>query len=207
MYIINTINKTIYLSIYLWLYSPLLDPGCFVSFSILYEVGRTPWTGNQHVARPLPTHRSTQTQNKRTQTSMPKVRFEPTVPVFERAKTVHALDQASTVIGPINKTIYNVNCLSFGGGSAYSALFKFFDSMRQPQAHAPRTIKTLNSRKQICTDLILLLQEISLIQQASFYRREVFLKLCKNSKMKPLFFHNDSHITSGVCSCVIFFIP
>jgi hypothetical protein len=38
-------------------------------------------------------------QNKRTQTSMPQVGFEPTIPVFERAKTVHALDPADTVIG------------------------------------------------------------------------------------------------------------
>jgi hypothetical protein len=30
---------------------------------------------------------------------MPRVRFEPTIPVFERAKTVHALDPAATVIG------------------------------------------------------------------------------------------------------------
>jgi hypothetical protein len=30
---------------------------------------------------------------------MPSVGFEPTIPVFERAKTVHALDCAATVIG------------------------------------------------------------------------------------------------------------
>jgi hypothetical protein len=30
---------------------------------------------------------------------MPRVGFEPTIPVFERAKTVHALDHAATVIG------------------------------------------------------------------------------------------------------------
>jgi hypothetical protein len=41
----------------------------------------------------------TQTQNKRTQTSMPRVRFEPTIPVFECAETVHALDRAATVDG------------------------------------------------------------------------------------------------------------
>jgi hypothetical protein len=57
--------------------------------------------GNQPVARPLPTHRTTQTQNKRTQTSMPQVGFEPTIPVFEWAKTVHVLDRAATVIGII----------------------------------------------------------------------------------------------------------
>jgi hypothetical protein len=45
----------------------------FVSFQFLNlkKVGRTPWTGDQPVARPLPTHRTTQTQNKRRQTSMP----------------------------------------------------------------------------------------------------------------------------------------
>jgi hypothetical protein len=30
---------------------------------------------------------------------MPRVGFEPTIPVFKRAKTVHALDRAATVIG------------------------------------------------------------------------------------------------------------
>jgi hypothetical protein len=57
------------------------------------------WTGDQPVVRPLPTHRTAQTQTKRTQTSMPRVGFEPTIPVFKRAKTVHALDRAVTVIG------------------------------------------------------------------------------------------------------------
>jgi hypothetical protein len=42
---------------------------------------------------------TTYTQNKCTQTSMPLVGFEPTIPVFERTKTVHALDRAATVIG------------------------------------------------------------------------------------------------------------
>jgi hypothetical protein len=60
---------------------------------------RIPWKGDQPVARSLPTHRSTQTQNKHTQTSMPRVGFEPTIPAFERANTVHALDRAVTVIG------------------------------------------------------------------------------------------------------------
>jgi hypothetical protein len=43
--------------------------------------------------------RTVQTQNKRTQTSMPRVGFETTTPVSERAKKVHALDRAVTVIG------------------------------------------------------------------------------------------------------------
>jgi hypothetical protein len=90
---------SVYLSIYLWLYSPLLDLGRFFNFFIFYTDGRAPWTSNQPVARPVPTHRTTQTQNNRTQTSMPQVGFEPMIPVFERAKTVHALNRAPTVIG------------------------------------------------------------------------------------------------------------
>jgi hypothetical protein len=42
---------------------------------------------------------TTLTQNKCTQTSMPRAGFEPTIPVFELAKAVHALDCAATVIG------------------------------------------------------------------------------------------------------------
>jgi hypothetical protein len=87
------------LGLCLWLYSPLLDLGCFFAFLILYTVGRTPWTGEQPVARLLPTHRTTQTQNKRTHTSMPRVGFEPTISMFEWAKMVHSLDRAATVIG------------------------------------------------------------------------------------------------------------
>jgi hypothetical protein len=108
------------LSVYLWLYSPLLDLGRFFSFLIFYRVGllgrgislsqgrylhigehrpifqfldilhsRAPWTGDQPVARPLPAYR-------RAQTSVLQVRLEPTIPVFERAKAVHALDCADT---------------------------------------------------------------------------------------------------------------
>jgi hypothetical protein len=33
------------------------------------------------------------------QTSIPQVGFEPTIPVFEGPKTIHALDRAATVIG------------------------------------------------------------------------------------------------------------
>jgi hypothetical protein len=52
-------------------------------YSFLLEAESTPWNGDQPVARPLLTHRTTQTQNKSTQTSMPRVGFQPTIPVFE----------------------------------------------------------------------------------------------------------------------------
>jgi hypothetical protein len=37
---------------YLSIYSPLLGLGRFFSFLIFHTVGRTPWTGDQPVARP-----------------------------------------------------------------------------------------------------------------------------------------------------------
>jgi hypothetical protein len=93
----------------LWIYSPLVDLARLFSFLICYIVGGTPWTGNQSVARPLPAHGTAHTQNKCTQTSMPRVRFEPTIAVFEPPKTAHALDCAATVIGVLgvqmNKSI------------------------------------------------------------------------------------------------------
>jgi hypothetical protein len=49
---------------------PFVEPWPLFSFLILYTVGRTPWTGDQPVARQLPTHRTTQAQNKSTQTFM-----------------------------------------------------------------------------------------------------------------------------------------
>jgi hypothetical protein len=55
-----------YLTIYLYLNSLSLNLDWFFSFLGLCRVGRTPWTGDEPVARPLPTHRTTQTQNKYT---------------------------------------------------------------------------------------------------------------------------------------------
>jgi hypothetical protein len=94
----------IYLFIHLLMtLQPFVGPWPLLQFrNLFYTAGRTPWTGNQPVVRPLPTRRTTQAQNKRTQTSMSSVGFEPTIPAFERAKTVHALDRAATVIGPVN---------------------------------------------------------------------------------------------------------
>jgi hypothetical protein len=71
----------------------LVDLGRFFSFLNLYTVSRTLLAEDQPVERPLPT------QNNRKQTSMPRVGFEPTSPVFEWAKMVHAFDRAATVIG------------------------------------------------------------------------------------------------------------
>jgi hypothetical protein len=69
------------------------------SFLIFYTVGKTPWTGDQPFVRPLPTHTRQHKQNKHKQTSILQVGFEPTIPAFERAKTVNTLDSAATAVG------------------------------------------------------------------------------------------------------------
>jgi hypothetical protein len=96
------IYLSIYLPIHLWLYNPCGSWPIFQFLKSFYTVGKTPWTGDQLVARPLSAHRTAQTQNKRIQTSIPWAGFEPTTPVFERARAVHALDHAATVIGTVS---------------------------------------------------------------------------------------------------------
>jgi hypothetical protein len=61
------------------------------------EVGRTPWMGDRPAARPLPTQDNTTKKNA--DTSMPRVGFEPTIPVFEWPKTLRASDSSAIGTG------------------------------------------------------------------------------------------------------------
>jgi hypothetical protein len=70
------VGPILLLLLLLWLYSPLLGLGLFFSFLIIYTDGRTPWTSDQPVARPLPTHTTTQTQNKGTQYRHPCLEWD-----------------------------------------------------------------------------------------------------------------------------------
>jgi hypothetical protein len=80
---------------------PFVGPCPLFQFLNVHTVGGNPWTGDQPVARPLLTYKTTRTQNKRTQIqiSMPRVGFEFTIPAFEGAKSVHASDRAAIAIG------------------------------------------------------------------------------------------------------------
>jgi hypothetical protein len=78
---------------------PFVDLGRFFSVLIYTQWFRTFWMGDWPVAKLQQTHRTTQTQNKRIYTSIPRVGFESKLPVLERAKTVHASERAATVIG------------------------------------------------------------------------------------------------------------
>jgi hypothetical protein len=89
-----SVYLSIYLSICLSIYVSIYGSTSFCwplsSFSGSWSFTqwiRFFWTGNQPVARPLPTHGTTQTRNKRTQSSVPQGGFKPTIPVFEQAKT------------------------------------------------------------------------------------------------------------------------
>jgi hypothetical protein len=54
----------------------------------------TPWTGDQPDAIPISTQDNT--KKKYRQTSTPRVRFEPTIPLLERAKIFYALHPVVT---------------------------------------------------------------------------------------------------------------
>jgi hypothetical protein len=80
----DAVLKIDYICLSIYGSTALVDLGRSFQFLNLYTIGRTPWTGDQSVARPLPTHITPQTQNKLTQIFMSGVGFEPTIPVFER---------------------------------------------------------------------------------------------------------------------------
>jgi hypothetical protein len=78
-------------------YTLIMGIGLFFSFLILHTTARTPRTGDQPVTRPLPTHRTTQTQ---THTDIHASSENRTLdPSFDRARTVFALDRTPTVTG------------------------------------------------------------------------------------------------------------
>jgi hypothetical protein len=63
---------------------------------ILRTVNSTLWTGDQLVARLLPTQDDTNTE--KTQTYVHFLGFEPTIQMFERAEVFHALDVRPTYL-------------------------------------------------------------------------------------------------------------
>jgi hypothetical protein len=58
-------------------------------------------------------HRTTQTQNKCRQTSMSRVGFEPTLPLFQFAKEFHAFDTWATMIGVIRNYLTSLTQIYF----------------------------------------------------------------------------------------------
>jgi hypothetical protein len=54
---------------------------------------------------------------------MPRVGYEPKIPVFEEAKTVHALDRAAIVIG--HPRLYTMQSKAFGWSELSPNYFEF----------------------------------------------------------------------------------
>jgi hypothetical protein len=91
-----SIHSFIHPSTHLWLF---VGPWPLFSFLIFTQsVGPLGRGISPSQGRYLHTQDS-KTQNECTQTTMPRVGFEPSVPVFGRAKRVHALDREASVIG------------------------------------------------------------------------------------------------------------
>jgi hypothetical protein len=79
---------------------PFVGPWIFFQFLDLLYIRYN--TLDRGISKPQGRYLRTgqqKTQNKLTQTSMPQMGFEPTIPAFEREKTVHALDRAASVVG------------------------------------------------------------------------------------------------------------
>jgi hypothetical protein len=96
---------------------------------------------------------TTQTQNKRTQTSTPRVGFESMIPAFERAKTVHALDRLATVIGIMDKsTILNISAI-ISHVKIKNALLKVFIFYRRAMEMITQAFRFRNIKKLELTDV------------------------------------------------------
>jgi hypothetical protein len=76
---------------------PFVGPWPHFSILTIYMIGRAPRSGDQPVARPLPTDRIKQTHNKSKQTSMTGVGFQPTTSAGV-GEDNDGLDRSPTVI-------------------------------------------------------------------------------------------------------------
>jgi hypothetical protein len=93
------LTVTIHSFIHQWLCSPLLGPGLFLSFVMFFTqtVRLLGWVISPSQGRYL--NKGQHERRTNAHTDMPWVGFEPTIPAFERTKTVHTLDRAAIVIG------------------------------------------------------------------------------------------------------------
>jgi hypothetical protein len=80
------------------------------SFMIFSTVGRTPWTGDQPVARPLPTHRTTQTQNKHTHSKYPCPRWDSNPRSQRPSKRRQFRPQTARLPWP---AVFNMRCCNY----------------------------------------------------------------------------------------------
>jgi hypothetical protein len=94
-----------------WLYNPLGSWPLLFQFHDHFTDGRTPWKSDELVRRPLPKHRTTQTQNKHVH--IPNIHALCGIRThdsgFRGTKTVHVLDRSATVTGCVLLTSSKYN--------------------------------------------------------------------------------------------------
>jgi hypothetical protein len=98
------------LHIFLMALQPLWALAAF-QFPDLFTISKTPWRSDQLLARPLPKHRTAQTQNKRIHTPNIHVDYG----IRNHDHSVHALDRSATVTG--TPTEVNTSVIKYGGGT------------------------------------------------------------------------------------------
>jgi hypothetical protein len=82
----------------LWLYNNL-DLSRFFSSLAFYTDGRTPWTGDQPVARPIPANNNTNTINAQNTDIHVLSGIRTHDPSVRAGEEVYALDRTATMIG------------------------------------------------------------------------------------------------------------
>jgi hypothetical protein len=91
-------------------------------------------------------------QNKRTQISMSQVEFEPTIPVFEQAKRVNALDRTATVIGAFHIRLSIVKIILFSPVVHISSFFpRYIDRLHLTKESIVKYESHVTSRTRGCT--------------------------------------------------------
>jgi hypothetical protein len=136
--------------------------------------------------------RTTQIQNKLTQTSMPWVGFEPSIPAVERAKTVCDLDRAATVDGIL---------MSLGQSCSHSlqsqvAILSNFSIVRT-KPYQP-LIENLNTKHIMRNVLVCTFQRMLLIWFNHGRWSDVVAQRDKN-KCKIVIVNAEREIQSRIC--------
>jgi hypothetical protein len=90
---------------------PFVGPWPLLQFrNLFYTDGRIPWTSDQSIARPLPTHRTTQTQNERTHTDIHALRgirtHDPSIRASEDSSCLRPRGRCDRQYLPIWSHIY-----------------------------------------------------------------------------------------------------
>jgi hypothetical protein len=113
----------------------LLGLGLFFSFLVLYTVGRTPCTGDQPVARPLPTHRTTHTIKPHNTDNHTLSGIRTHNPSIRASENSSSLDRAATVVGCSIMQAYNICTAQIIIMIQFDSIYLFTCILNSPEAN------------------------------------------------------------------------